>query len=62
MFAIVQDHEDGRSYYWYGGEKWGFDIEAAAKFGSFDLALGTIDLIRKATEEAFPAAEVVELF
>jgi hypothetical protein len=62
MFAIVQDLEDDRSYYWYGGEQWGLDIERGAQFGSLDLATETIDLIRKATGELLAQAEVIELF
>jgi hypothetical protein len=63
MFVIVQDQqEDGPSFYWYGGEAWGFHIGKAAAFESDEYALRTVDLIRKATGEAFPAAEVVEIF
>lgn len=63
MFVIVKDRDadDGRSCYWYGGHEWGLNLGKAATFESDELALDTVGLIRKATGEAFPAAEVVEI-
>jgi hypothetical protein len=61
MFAIADERDDGRSYWWCGGLIWLANVDEAAKFETYEYARHTIELIRKATGDRFPALRVEEL-
>ncbi len=61
MFAIADEREDGRSYWWCGGLTWQANVEEAAKFESYEYAQATLDLIRKASGKSFASVRVEEL-
>jgi hypothetical protein len=43
MFAIADEREDGRSYWWCGGLIWLANVDEAAKFETYEYARHTIE-------------------